>query len=38
MPTASNILVILKKNFRPRSCDGGPVVKKGGLMLALRVS
>ena len=38
MPTASNIRVILKKNFRARSCDGGPVVKKGGLILAIRVS
>jgi hypothetical protein len=38
MPMASNIRVILKKNFRARSCDGGPVVKKGGLILAIRVS
>ena len=30
--------LVLKKNFRARSCDGGPVVKKGGLILAIRVS
>jgi hypothetical protein len=38
MPMASNVRVILKKNFRARSCDGGPVVKKGGLILAIRVN
>ena len=38
MPTASKIRVILKKNFRARSCDGGPMVKKGGVILAIRVS
>jgi hypothetical protein len=38
MPMASNIRVILKKNFRAQSCDGWPVVKKGGLILAIRVS
>ncbi len=32
---ASNIRVILKKNFRARSCDGGLAVKQGGLILAI---
>jgi hypothetical protein len=35
MPTASNIHVILKKNFRAQSCDGGLAVKKGGLILVI---
>ena len=35
MPTASNIRVILKKNFRAQSCDGGLADKKGGLILAI---
>ena len=35
MPTASNIHVILKKNFRAQICDGGLAVKKGGLILVI---